>query len=287
MELDELLSTVQKIEILDRSIYKQKLSGAYNSQLKGQGLTFDSIRKYEAGDDVRDINWNVTARFQEPYINTYIEDKKRLIWIIIDVSGSTIFGTDRRSKLDLEIEIGATLAYSSIKKNDLVGVIFFSDKIEKLIQPARGMQNFLHIAKEMVSIKPGEKKTDIGNALQFFSRVNNKRSLIFLLSDFIGDNYAPYLKILEQKHELIAIKVYDKREQNLPDVGWIKLRDLESGKESWVNTAAIKFKKNLSTQFEKSEKFFDETFHYNQMNTLKIGTNENIEEKLLKFMGSR
>jgi uncharacterized protein (DUF58 family) len=283
MELEELISTVRRIDILDKSSYKQKLSGLYTSTIKGHGLTFDSIRKYQVADDSKNINWNATARFREPYVNIFTEDKERLVWIVIDVSGSTFFGTGNRSKVDLEIEIGATLAYSALKNNDAVGVIFFSDKIEGLIQPNKGMRNFWHIAKKMVDIKPAEAKTDISFALQLLMKIGGKRSMIFMLSDFMGDDYSAAVKILEQNHKLIAIKVYDEIERSLPGIGWVKLRDSESGDEQWANTSSSKFKIKYNNRFAKAENYFSETFSHSP-NTLTISTSENAVEKLLKFM---
>jgi uncharacterized protein (DUF58 family) len=284
MEFEELIRTVRKIDISDKNIYVQKLSGLYQSKLKGDGLSFDSIRKYEIGDDVRDINWNVTARFNEPHINTFTEDKQRLIWIIIDVSGSSIFGANKRNKIDLEIEIGANLAYNAIKNGDSVGAIFFSDKVEKMIPPAKGMQNFWLIAKTMTDIKPSGKPTNLNSALEFLIKINSKRSLAFVLSDFIDNRYADYLKNLQQKHKLIAIKVFDKLEREFPNIGWIKLKDAETGKDQWVNTGSAKFRKSFNDRFETADLYFKNAFSNNRLNTLLIATDDNVEEKLLNFI---
>ena len=284
MEFEELIQTVKKIDISDKNSYIQKLSGLYNSKLKGDGLSFDSIRKYEPGDDVRDINWNVTARFCEPHINTFTEDKQRLVWLIIDISGSSVFGTSARSKMDLEIEVGAILAYNAIKNNDSVGIVFFSDKIEKLIQPCKGMQNFWLIAKTMVEMLPCGKSTDIGGALQLLMRINSKRSIIFILSDFVDDNYGNHLKIMAQKHKLIAIKVNDEKESSLPLIGWVKLRDSETGEEKWVNTNSVKFKRDFAKQFEDADELFKSCFTNNHLSSLKIATNDNVIEKLMNFV---
>jgi uncharacterized protein (DUF58 family) len=286
MELEELIRNIRKIEILNKSISKQKLSGLHNSSLKGRGLTFDSVRKYEIGDDIRNINWNVTARFRETYINTFTEDKERIVWILIDVSSSGAFGTKRCSKLDLEIEIAATLIYSCIKNNDAVGVIFFSDKIEKFFKPAKGMMAFVHMVKELVDIQPCGNSTNLCNGLQFLMSINHKSSLIFILSDFISSDYSVYCKTVALKHELIAIRVYDEKEFELPKLGWVRLKEAESKKERWENTSSEKFKNSLHNSFTNAENYFKETFSAIPNNTLTINTGENFNEKLFKFMGS-
>jgi uncharacterized protein (DUF58 family) len=287
MNLEELIGTVQKIDIVDKSLYKQKRSGSYTSTLKGHGLTFDTIRKYEIGDDVKNINWNVTARLREPYVNTFTDDKERLIWIIIDVSGSTILETNYRNKFDLEIEIGAVLAYSAIKRNDSVGIIFFSNKIEKIIMPNKGMASFWHIAKTMVDMTASGKTTDINIALQLLMKIGRKRSIVFILSDFISDDYMPSVKVLQQNHNIIAIRIYDELEYDFPNVGWVKLKDAETGIQKWVNTSSKKFKKNFSDQFEIIDVYFKNTFNYHTKSTLSINTRENVVEKLLKFMNEQ
>jgi uncharacterized protein (DUF58 family) len=287
MELEDLIRNVQKIEILNKSFSKQKLAGLYSSKLKGRGLTFDSIRKYEIGDDIRNINWNVTARFKETYVNTFTEDKERIVWILLDISSSGVFGTKIRSKIDLEIEIAATLIYSCIKKNDAVGVIFFSDKVEKVIKPAKGMAAFVYISKELVNIKPCGCSTNLCEAIHFLMNISPKSSLVFILSDFITAGYSPYCKTLALKHELIAIKVYDEREAGLPGLGWVKLKEAESKKERWVNTSSAKFNNSLANNFEQREVYFKEAFNAIPNNTLAISTGDDYIEKLLKFMDSR
>ena len=281
-----MMRIVQKIDVLSKSMSRQKFSGAYSSTIKGRGLTFNSIRRYEIGDDTKDINWNATARFRETYINTFIEDKDRLVWIIIDVSGSSTFGTNKRSKLDLEIEIAATLAYSSIKKNDAVGIIFFSDKIEGYVYPAKGIVAFGRLAKQMVSINPCGNSTDLYQCLDFLIKISHKRSLVILISDFMASNYAPLCKTLCLKHELMAIRIYDEKEYTLPKLGWIRLKEAESKREKWVNTRSVKFKNGFQDNFKQAEEYFQQAFCNNPLNTLAISTGDNPMEKLLKFMDS-
>lgn len=287
MELEAVIKNIQKMEVLCKSISQQKLAGAFRSSFKGRGVALDAIRKYEVGDDIRDINWNVTARFREPFIKTFTEDKERLIWILIDVSGSGSFGTTGKSKYELEVEIGAALAYSALESNDQVGVLFFSDKIEKLIQPARGMVHFWRIAKEMVSIDPVGKATDITGALKFLLHINPKSSVVFLLSDFISGEYGPASQVLAQQHELVAIRVFDEKEHRLPKLGWIRMKDAESGKYKWINTSSASFRKNYQFHQDKVESYFREAFRNSVVGNIAIGTHEDHMERLIGFMQSR
>ncbi len=284
MKLEELIKTVQKIDLLSNTVSKQKLAGGNPSPFKGRGIVFDSIRKYEAGDDIRNINWKVTARFIDTYVNTYHEDKVRRIWILIDVSGSSFLGTERRSKLDLEIEVAATLAYSAIRKNDSVGVIFFSDKIERLIMPISGMSGFWHIAKALVECKPCDGTTSLDVALNFLMKMNCSSSLVFIVSDFMTSGYERACATFAQQNDILTIRVHDKIEYNIPKIGWVKLRDIESGKEKWINTSSDRFneihKKNNMQEFENYTKFLNA---YGIRN-IDLGTEENIIEKLSFLM---
>jgi len=287
MTLDELVRNVQKIEVLKNSVPHKKFSGLYDSPFRGSGLTTDYIRKYEIGDDVRDINWNVTARFREPYVNTFTEDKERLIWILVDISSSMHFGVGK-TKLDIAIEIAATLAYSALKRNDAVGTILFSDKIERLIKPDKGMANFWRIAKALVDIKPMNKTTGLQGALQFASRLNNRKSLMFVVSDFVTDDkYGSLCKTLAQKNELNAIRIYDKLEANFPAIGWIKMRDGETGREQWVNTTSRRHMDGFSRFFSNVEHCFNQAFAGTNVRSLTIATDDNYIHKLFNFMSSR
>ena len=284
MKLEELIKTVQKIDLLSNTVSKQKLAGGNPSPFKGRGIVFDSIRKYEAGDDIRNINWKVTARFIDTYVNTYHEDKVRRIWILIDVSGSSFLGTERRCKLDLEIEIAATLAYSAIRKNDSVGVIFFSDKIERLIMPISGMSGFWHIAKALVECKPCDGNTSLNVALNFLMKMNCSSSLVFIVSDFMTSGYERACATFAQQNDILTVRVHDKIEYNIPKIGWVKLRDIESGKEKWINASSDRFneiqKKNNMQEFENYTKFLN-TYG---IRNIDLGTEENIIEKLSFLM---
>jgi uncharacterized protein (DUF58 family) len=284
MELEELIKAVQKIDLVANTISKQKLAGGSPSLLKGRGILFDSIRKYEAGDDVRNINWNVTARFRETYVNTFNEDKVRRVWILVDVSGSTILGTTKHRKIDLEMEIGATLAYNAVRKNDSVGIIFFSDKIEKLIMPIKGMAGFWHIAKTMVEIKPCPGATSINEALNFLMKINCTGSLTFIISDFMTTGYERPCSIFARQNDVLTIRVHDKIERRLPKLGWVKLRDIESGKQQWVNTSSNKFTKAYHEQQLKEQENYTRFLSKNAINNIAVCTDEDIIEKLSLLM---
>ncbi|QCR21563.1 DUF58 domain-containing protein [Pontibacter sp. SGAir0037] len=287
MELQTLIQHIQKVELRCKSLTHQKLAGLFNSSFKGRGLALDSIRKYENGDDIRGINWNVTARFRETYVNTFTEDKERLIWILLDVSGSGTFGTSQKNKLTLAIETGATLAFSALENNDRVGVIFFSDKVEKLLPPSRGMAGFWRIAKELVQVQAQGKGTDITAALHFLMKISHHRSVVFLLSDFMAAGYQAVARVVAQQHELVAVRVYDEKEKHLPAIGWAKLQDTENGSEQWVNTASLSFQKAYSNRFEEVEQYYHDTFGKGAAGMLKISTGDDFVQKLLQFMSGR
>jgi uncharacterized protein (DUF58 family) len=287
MKLDELISVVKKFDILFKDMSKQRLSGSFNSLFKGRGLNFDAIRHYQDGDDVRNINWNVTARLRATHTNTYTEDKERLIWIMIDVSPSANFGTIGRSKLDLELEIAISLAYSALKMNDTVGMVFFSDRIEKLIQPAKGMPNFWYIAKTMTEIRPAGRSTDIGAALEFLMKISGHNSMIILLSDFMCGGYGPVSKIIAQKHDLLALRVFDKREYELPPLGWIKLKDIDNDHRKWVNTSSTRFIAEHQGQYKAHEAYFDSVYGKHYLKNAAFATHEDAAMKLINLMEGR
>ncbi len=284
MTLDELIKTVQKIDLLSNKASRQKLAGSNPSLIKGRGVVFDSIRKYEPGDDVRNINWSVTARFSDTYINTFNEDKVRSIWILIDVSGSTAIGTVRRSKIDLEMEVAATLAYSAIRKNDSVGIVFFSDKVERLIMPVKGMQGFWQIAKAMVESKPCNGATSIDSALSFLTRINCSASLIFIVSDFMASGYERACLTFAQYNDIFAIRVHDKIELQLPKLGWVKLKDMETGTQKWVNTSAGNFTNSYREQQLRAQEGYNGFLNTSGIKNIAISTNDDVAEKLSLLM---
>lgn len=238
MEANDLLKKVRKIEIKSRSLSQNMFAGVYHTAFKGRGVMFSEVREYQPGDDVRDIDWNVTARQNRPFVKVYEEDRELTMMLMIDVSGSEKFGAIAGPKRDMMAEIAATLAFSSIANNDKVGVIFFSDRVEKFIPPKKGKSHILLIIREILEIQPQGQGTDIDVALQFLNKAIKKHCSAFLLSDFIDESdYYQSMSVANRKHELAAIQVYDERDTKLPDVGLLRVKDLESGKEIWVDTS--------------------------------------------------
>ncbi|MDR3267181.1 MAG: DUF58 domain-containing protein [Tannerella sp.] len=239
METSELLKKVRKIEIKTRGLSRNIFAGEYHSAFKGRGMAFSEVREYEFGDDIRDIDWNVTARYARPYIKVFEEERELTVMLLVDVSGSKNFGTVNRMKNDVTTEIAATLAFSAIQNNDKIGVIFFSDKIEKFIMPKKGRKHILYIIREVLDFQPENKKTDIGKALKYMTNAMKKRCTVFVLSDFIDKgNYSDALTIANRKHDVVAIQVYDRRETELPLVGLIKMLDAETGIERWIDSSS-------------------------------------------------
>lgn len=238
METSELLKKVRRIEIKTRGLSNNIFAGQYHSAFKGRGMTFSEVREYEFGDDVRSIDWNVTARFRHPYVKVYEEERELTVMLLIDVSSSREFGTEHSLKQDVITEMAATLAFSAIQNNDKIGVIFFSDKIEKFIPPQKGRKHILYIIRELIDFQPESTKTNIGFALRYFTNVIKKRSTAFLISDFIDDHsFEDEMLIANRKHDLVAIKVYDKRDAELPNVGLMKVKDAETGERIWIDTS--------------------------------------------------
>ena len=237
METGDLLKKVRKIEIKSRGLSNQIFSGQYHSAFKGKGMTFSEVREYQYGDDIRSIDWNVTARFNHPYIKLFDEERELTVILIVDVSKSNEFGTQKQLKQDLITELTAVLAFSAIHNNDKVGVIFFSSQIEKFIPPKKGLTHILRIIRELIDFTPKHNGTNIKEALRFFTNVIKKKCTAFIISDFIDEKFEDALKIANKKHDLIALKINDLRERELPNVGLIKVKDAETGKSSWVDTS--------------------------------------------------
>ncbi len=253
METSELLKKVRKIEIKTRGLSNQIFSGEYHSAFKGKGMTFSEVREYQFGDDIRAIDWNVTARFNAPYIKVFEEERELTVMLIIDMSSSEEFGTTTQFKQELVTELSAVLSFSAIQNNDKIGVVFFSDKIEKFIPPKKGKSHILRIIRELINFKPESKKTDISGALQYFTNVIKKRSIAFLITDFLDKSFSPgsskgedALKIANKKHDIVALRVFDEREKNIPAMGLVKMMDAESGESRWIDTSNKKIRKNFA-----------------------------------------
>lgn len=245
MDAKDLLKKVRKIEIKTRGLSQNLFAGEYHTAFKGRGVIFSEVREYQPGDDVRDIDWNVTARHNHPYVKVYEEDRELTMMLLIDVSGSELFGAVGSPKRDVVAEIAATLAFSSIQNGDKVGVIFFSDKVEKFIPPKKGKKHILLIIREIIDFKASSSGTDIDTALQFLTNAIKKKSSAFIISDFLDSHdYSRSLSIANHKHEVAAIQVYDKRDAKLPDVGLVRMRDLENGTLQWVDTGSARVRKS-------------------------------------------
>jgi uncharacterized protein (DUF58 family) len=288
METSDLLKKVRKIEIKTRGLSSQIFSGEYHSAFKGRGMAFSEVREYTAGDDVRTIDWNVTARFNTPFVKVFEEERELSVVLLVDVSASGAFGTNKQFKQELITELCAVVAFSASQNNDKIGVIFFTDKIEKFIPPKKGKSHVLRIIRELIEFKPDNKKTDLQLALKYLTNVIKKKSIVFLISDFYSDNnYKDALKIANKKHDLVALRIVDRTENELPKVGIIKLKDNETGHLIWVDTSDKKFRKQYAINHLKFEDDLKETFNRSGIDTTNIYTNENYVKPLMNLFNKR
>ncbi len=287
METTELLKKVRKLEIKTRGLSNQIFSGEYHSAFKGRGMSFSEVREYQRGDDVRAIDWNVTARFNHPYVKVFEEERELTVMLLVDVSGSESFGTQKQLKQELITELCAVLAFSAIQNNDKIGVLFFSDQIEKFIPPKKGKSHILRIIRDLIEFKPESKKTNIQQALRYFTNMVKKRSIAFLISDFIADGYKDALKIANKKHDLVAIRIHDKREHELPNVGMVKLKDAETGKQIWVDTSSSEIRTHYSIAGKKRESDLKDMFNKCGVDTVNIATGESYIQPLMNLFKRR
>ncbi len=287
METSEIIQKVRKIEIKTRGLSNHIFAGEYHSAFKGRGMTFSEVREYQYGDDVRSIDWNVTARFGHPYIKIFEEERELTVMLLIDVSGSRVFGTVSQLKMDIFTEVAATLAFSTIQNNDKVGVIFFSDKIEKFIPPKKGKKHVLHIIREMIDFKPESTRTNIAEALRYFTNAIKKRSTAFVISDFIDRNFEKELTIANRKHDVVALQVYDIRETDLPDVGLMKLKDAETGNRIWVDTSDKRLRTTYRHAWGESQLELQKTFTKSGVDSVSMSTSEDYVKTLKKLFKMR
>lgn len=288
VETSELLKKVRKIEIKTRGLSQNIFAGQYHSAFKGRGMAFAEVREYQFGDDVRDIDWNVTARFQHPYVKVFEEERELTVMLLIDVSGSLNFGTARQLKSDMATEIAATLAFSAIQNNDKIGVIFFSDRIEKYIPPQKGRKHILYIIREMLDFHPQSQKTDVGMALEYLTRVMKRRCTAFVLSDFYTRaDFSTVLQIANRKHDVAAIQVYDKRAKELPDVGLIKVRDAETGHDIYINTSSKKLRQAHTRYWMEREETLRQTFAKSNVDWVSVATDEDYVKQMMLLFASR
>ncbi len=282
MTSEELLKRVRKIEIKTRKLSRNIFAGEYHSQFKGRGMAFSEVREYQPGDDVRSIDWNVTARLNKPYIKVFEEERELTVMLLVDVSGSRNFGTISQMKRDMMAEVAATLAFSTIANNDKVGVIFFSDKIEKFIPAQKGKTHVLHIIRELLSFEPSSSGTDIAQALQYFANAQKRHCTAFLISDFIGAGamYKPLL-IASNRHELNAIQIYDRREAELPNLGLVKFHDAETGNDLWIDTAIASVRNNYAQAWRDNQNEIHQLFTRTGVNNISIRTDEDYVKALM------
>lgn len=287
METSELLKKVRKIEIKTKGLSKHIFSGEYHSAFKGRGMSFSEVRSYQYGDDVRNIDWNVTARTGDPFVKVFEEERELTVMLLVDLSRSAFFGTKHQMKNEMLTEIGAILAFSAINNNDKVGVLFFSDRVEKFIPPKKGKQHILRIIRELIDLEPDGEGTDIGHALEYFTNVVKKRSICFLISDFLTENYENQLRIAARRHDVIGIHLYDPSEQALPNVGLIRARDAESGKSQWIDTSSALIRNRYSSWYNQHVEYFKSTFLKSGADTISIRTDESYVNALLGFFQKR
>ncbi|TVR73269.1 MAG: DUF58 domain-containing protein [Marinilabiliales bacterium] len=306
MEARELLKKVRKIEIKSRGLSRDIFAGHYHSAFKGRGMAFSEVREYQPGDDIRNIDWNVTARFSHPYVKVYEEERELTVMLLIDTSGSREFGTSGMLKKNMMTEIAAVLSFSAIHNNDKIGVIFFSNKVEKFIPPKKGRKHILHIIRELIDFVPENRGTDLAGPLKYLTNAIKKRSTAFLISDFLvkpgsdkGDNtdiqevalnnngFEDTLRIAARKHDLVAIRIYDGRERELPPVGMIRMRDSETGGVRWVDTLSKGVRRQYSAWWQMHDKWLSELFARNGIDAVKISTSEDYVKPLINLFKRR
>lgn len=288
MDTKELLKKVRKIEIKTRRLSDHIFSGEYHTSFKGRGMTFSEVRQYQYGDDVRNIDWNVTARYNEPYVKVFEEERELTMMLMVDISGSESFGTKNQLKSEIVTEIAATLAFSATQNNDKIGLILFSDQIELYIPPKKGKPHVLRIIRELIEFSPKSNQTNISQALQFLSATQKKKAIVFMISDFIADDdYEKNLKIASKKHDITGVRVYDIREEKMIDVGLVAMQDAETGQTQWVNTGSVNVRLQYEKYYKEKTVYFKEIFSKCGSGTVNTRVDESYVTKLLGYFKSR
>ena len=288
METSELLKKVRQIEIKTRGLSRNIFAGQYHSAFKGRGMAFSEVREYQYGDDIRDIDWNVTARYVRPYVKVFEEERELTVMLLVDVSGSRDFGSVNVMKKEVMTEIAATLAFSAIQNNDKIGVIFFSDRIEKFIPPQKGKKHILYIIRELIDFKPEAKRTDIGQVLKYLTNAIKKRCTAFLISDFIDKGgFKDALTVANRKHDMVAIQVYDQRETELPAVGLMKIKDAETGQERWIDSGSARVREAYKTWWEKRQTAMSDPFKKCRVDAVSIRTEDDYVKALIALFDKR
>ncbi len=288
METVDLLKKVRQIEIKTRGLSSNIFAGQYHSAFKGRGMAFAEVREYQYGDDIRDIDWNVTARFNRPYVKVFEEERELTVMLLVDVSGSLEFGTVKQMKKDMVTEIAATLAFSAIQNNDKIGVIFFSDRIEKFIPPKKGRKHILYIIRELIEFQPQSRTTNLKVGLEYLTRVMKRRCTAFMLSDFIDRNdFSNALTIANRKHDLVAMQIYDRRAEELPPVGLMKVRDAETGHEQWIDTSSKAVRKAHHTWWVNQQQRLSEWFAKSSVDSVSVRTDQDYVKALMALFAKR
>ena len=288
METSEIIKKVRKIEIKTRGLSQNIFAGQYHSAFKGRGMAFSEVREYQYGDDVRDIDWNVTARFHHPYVKVFEEERELTVMLLVDVSGSLNFGTVHQTKREMVTEIAATMAFSAIQNNDKIGVIFFSDHIEKYIPPKKGRHHILYIIRELLDFKPKSARTDIGMAVSYLTRMMKRRVTVFLLSDFYTqEDFSKAVQIANSKHDMIAVQVYDPRAKTLPNIGLMKVKDAETGHEMIIDTGSAKLRQAHTQYWLERQATLRELFSKSKVDWTSVATNEDFTKALMLLFKKR
>ncbi|WP_291865428.1 DUF58 domain-containing protein [Maribacter sp.] len=287
MDTKELLKKVRKIEIKTRRLSDNLFGGEYHSTFKGRGMTFSEVRQYQFGDDVRSIDWNVTARYNEPFVKIFEEERELTMMLMVDVSGSEHFGSNNQFKKEIITEISATLAFSALQNNDKIGVLLFTDKVELFIPPKKGKTHVLRIIRELLEFQPKSTKTDITEALKYLTNVLKKKAIVFVLSDFIADGYEKTLKITGNKHDVTGIRVYDEREETMPNIGMVQMQDAETGDIQYVNTQSKKVRSAYAKYHREQVAYFTNTFTKSGCGILSCRVDESYVKKLLGYFKRR
>lgn len=288
MDTSDILKKVRQIEIKTKGLSNNIFAGEYHSAFKGRGMAFSEVREYQYGDDIRDIEWNVTARFNKPYVKVFEEERELTVMLLIDVSGSLDFGTQKQTKREMVTEIAATLAFSAIQNNDKIGVIFFTDKVEKFIPPKKGRKHILYIIRELLDFKPESNRTDVGFALQYMTQAIKRRCTAFVISDFIDKNdFCQTLSIANRKHDVVAIQVYDKRLAELPNIGLVKMRDAETGFEMVVDTSSKKVREAQFKWWTNMNMKLKDTFNRSNVDSVSIRTDQDYVSSLMSLFAQR
>ncbi|PIB33124.1 hypothetical protein BFP78_02370 [Gaetbulibacter sp. 5U11] len=287
MDTKELLKKVRKIEIKTRRLSDHIFGGEYHSTFKGRGMTFSEVRQYQYGDDVRNIDWNVTARTNQPHIKVFEEERELTMMLMVDVSGSELFGTENQFKSEIVTEIAATLAFSATQNNDKIGLILFSDQVELYIPPKKGRSHVLRIIRDLIEFEPKSKQTNIVEALKFLRSVMKKKAIVFIMSDFIADDYQQTLKIAAGKHDITGIRVFDKHEASIPNLGMVQMEDEETGELMLVNTGSKTVRHNYSKFYNQKVNYYKDSFAKSGAGTLACRTDESYVKKLLGYFKTR